>query len=226
MGEYKSGLVTKNKILDVCKPLFYRNGIEKTTYNMICDSAEINRGLLPYHFSSKDNIAYIIYEDFLNAFERWMNESIRNSNVAYVFAASSFVFFRFIFSDRCFMRFYWQLKDSAKLYKEMIAIQYHTIKRISSECNKPISEESINTLSCMYYGLERELLRNTYNGFITEGVDTIATKDLLFVMSMIGFSTDEIEAMTAYAREESKNYEIKMTDTFEYSFISCEDSMY
>lgn len=57
MGNYENGLETRNKILEVCKRLFYEKGFEETTYAMISEETQINQGSIYYHFKTKDSIA-------------------------------------------------------------------------------------------------------------------------------------------------------------------------
>lgn len=219
MGEYNAGLATKNKIISVCKSLFYKFGINETTYTMICDEADITRGLLPYHFSSKDNIAFLIYDEFLNDFESWMDKiPLDNSSYACRFAVSNYVFHRFLFTNMNFMRFYWQLKSSDKLKTENIEIQLHTINRLTEYNNTVITKEEMNTISCMIHGAEREIFSNYYSGFIREDGEKVATKDIVFVLSMLEYDSAEIREIMDYSLIESKKYQISMSDSFIYSF--------
>ena len=58
MGEYAVGVATRTRIYRVCKGLFYEKGIKATSYNDICEAADINRGLIPYYFKSKNKYRY------------------------------------------------------------------------------------------------------------------------------------------------------------------------
>ena len=60
MEQYQNGAETKEQILRACQTLFYEKGYEETTYNDICALAHVNRGLIPYHFKSKDAIKQLI----------------------------------------------------------------------------------------------------------------------------------------------------------------------
>lgn len=218
MGEYSAGIATKARILQVCKELFYAYGLEDTTYKMICDKAEINRGLLPYHFRSKYNIARTIYDSFLQQFEGWMDQIYRDVDYVERFAASCLVLYRFIYSNRNFMRFYCDLKTCRDLKPYITEIQTKTIRKIVSACAIEISDEEIRTLSCMYCGVESELITNSYNGFITEDVEAIAVKDLLFVLSMLKFDSVEIKHIVHSAAELSQPCNITMVNGFAVEF--------
>ncbi|MFZ7133902.1 MAG: TetR family transcriptional regulator [Eubacteriales bacterium] len=64
MAEYKTSKISKSKILEACKELFYLKGYTNTTYNDICVKADSNPGLINYYFKTKKNIAGMIYGDF------------------------------------------------------------------------------------------------------------------------------------------------------------------
>lgn len=58
---YSNGLVTREKIIEICGDLFYQNGLTNTTYRDICQAADVKPGTLSHHFHGKANIASEIY---------------------------------------------------------------------------------------------------------------------------------------------------------------------
>lgn len=218
MGAYSTGVATKKRILDSCKKLFFEHGLNDTTYKMICTEADINRGLLPYHFKSKDNIAYCIYHEFLQDFESWIDEEFSETDFVIRFALSSIILYKCIYSNKSFMRFYSDIKSSQYLKPHILSIQVDTIMKISEASSLTIDETSIKTLSCMYYGVERELIYNSFHGYITENVEQISEKDLIFVLSMLNFDSNEIRNIIKQARNLSDNYYIEINDGFRYEF--------
>ncbi len=61
MANYNNGLETRNKILDLCRDLFYEKGYAQTTFKDISIALDINQSAIHYHFKSKENILRIIY---------------------------------------------------------------------------------------------------------------------------------------------------------------------
>jgi len=59
--KYANGLITRDRVIEVCERLFYENGLDKTTYKDICAAADVRPGTLTHHFSGKGNIATAIY---------------------------------------------------------------------------------------------------------------------------------------------------------------------
>jgi AcrR family transcriptional regulator len=65
VATYKAGEETKRNILVQSKRLFYHNGIKNTTYSQIAKSANVNMGLIVYHFKTLNKIAEMIYQQIL-----------------------------------------------------------------------------------------------------------------------------------------------------------------
>lgn len=64
MVKMSAGEKKKKLILDTCKKLFYRNGYENTTYEDICEAADIPPGTITYHFGSKRELAATIDAEY------------------------------------------------------------------------------------------------------------------------------------------------------------------
>lgn len=62
MREVKDPEVRKKEIMEAAKRVFYKKGYSNTTTQDIVDAANISRGLLYYHFKSKEEILYWIVE--------------------------------------------------------------------------------------------------------------------------------------------------------------------
>jgi AcrR family transcriptional regulator len=63
MREVKNPEVRKAEIMKAAKKLFYEKGYIKTTTQDIINELKISRGLLYYHFDSKEDILYSIIEE-------------------------------------------------------------------------------------------------------------------------------------------------------------------
>lgn len=53
MSRYENGYETRRIIYNAAKRLFFRQGVDKTTYDNIAAEAHVNRGSVYYHFKSK-----------------------------------------------------------------------------------------------------------------------------------------------------------------------------
>ena len=66
----------KEIIIETATRLFAKQGFEKTSVAAICESAEVSKGLVYHHFTSKDEILIAIYEQ---STQDMMNLSSDNS---------------------------------------------------------------------------------------------------------------------------------------------------
>jgi len=113
MSNYEPGIQTREKILNICKKLFYEKGYDDTTYNDICQEENINRGLIPYHFQGKYNIARAIFVNFLVdnnlLVRRLIKEKYGVTKLQYVPAVHLRNYLNLIFNDEKLKRFYYQI---------------------------------------------------------------------------------------------------------------------
>lgn len=80
MGKYQNGIETKERILELCRRLFYEKGYEATTFKEISDTLGINQSAIHYHFKSKENILRIIHSDTGRANNRTVLENTTDEN--------------------------------------------------------------------------------------------------------------------------------------------------
>lgn len=66
MASYNTNSPMKKKIIEVATPLFYENGYSNTTIEQIASYCNASKGLVHYHFPSKENIAFDIYDNITN----------------------------------------------------------------------------------------------------------------------------------------------------------------
>lgn len=82
----KKGQITKDKMLQVSKELFYEQGFLNTTVAQITRESEINNGLFTYHFGTKINLANTIRTEYRlklrNAISKRMFEEYKEYNLA------------------------------------------------------------------------------------------------------------------------------------------------
>jgi len=74
MGRSLKGQTTKNKILASSRKLFYLKGYNNTTMREISADADTNLGLIKYYFTSKQNIALLVYWDIFLELEDIINQ--------------------------------------------------------------------------------------------------------------------------------------------------------
>lgn len=65
MTMYKTGIETKQNILDCAKELFYKNGYKQTSVQQICHAADAKLGTFTYYFPKKQDLLSYIYTDYM-----------------------------------------------------------------------------------------------------------------------------------------------------------------
>lgn len=68
------GEITKNKILQTARNLFYERGYKATTARNIAETAGVNLGLLTYYFKSKSELGRLVYADIRHKFEEYIDK--------------------------------------------------------------------------------------------------------------------------------------------------------
>jgi len=102
MANYETGLDTKARILDACKILLYRNGFDKTTFKAIAEEANVNQGLLVYHYKTKNNMANQVFQDVMTELMDAIAETFPEAEQLVQYFISDYLYFRMIFEDEHF----------------------------------------------------------------------------------------------------------------------------
>lgn len=214
MRTYSVGDETKESILNVCRKLFYEKGFENTSYDDICRDAGVNRGLIPYHFKSKSNIAGIIFEEIITRLDEEAEKvlNIEDQNVFYVI--TELLLFREARSNKNFCRFYSEVENSNDCYAVTLKSQIELIESILRYNHMELEEPVLRTIGCMYEGTERELIQNIYREYLTEPIDKIVYRDIYFVYSSLGFHRKDIDALFEKALSAANQYKMVIKEGF------------
>lgn len=211
---YSVGVETKEKILKECRSLFYKYGYENTSYDMICEGININRGLITYHFKSKSTLAQLIYNEVWEEFEKIIDKEFGRYSIIYKTFIENILLFRCLDSNEKFLRFYAEVRLNTKFIEYTLNRQKDFIKKCLTIINGTLSDEELVTLSCMFLGVENGLVTNMYNKKITEEPDKISQKDLHFVFTMLGCPLDKVDQSYEEVVELLDGYKLCVQDNF------------
>ena len=216
MKTYSVGDETKESILKTSRRLFYEKGVAATSYDDICKGAQINRGLIPYHFKGKNNIAGIIFNELIGCFNVAISNKLQtdNKNIHHVV-----LMFREAKNNENFCRFYSEVENSNDCYEVTLASQMELIQELSEYNGLTFSESALRTIGCMYEGTERELADNLYRGYLTEPIDEIVKRDTYFVFSSLGFETKQIDNIFKEAKRLADGFRVRVLEQFELKII-------
>lgn len=76
----KRSVDTRNKILIAARDLFSRQGYEKTSVALICDTAQISKGSFYHHFDSKHEVFDTILDSWLAEIKKSLTGSVDSTN--------------------------------------------------------------------------------------------------------------------------------------------------
>lgn len=79
MGTYPAGDLTKKKLYEVAKEIFYEKGYIDATLKEICLKANVKQSVFFYHYKDKSEIAKLIYSNFGEAHTAMINDEIRQN---------------------------------------------------------------------------------------------------------------------------------------------------
>ncbi len=85
MAQYKVGMETKSKIIEVCRKLFYEKGYTETTYKDIASLVGIKDASIVYHFPQKSDIYSAVYSSAMGKCSEEVRSYItKNENKEYL----------------------------------------------------------------------------------------------------------------------------------------------
>lgn len=117
MAGQKKGEITKRKIIESSKKLFYTKGYNKTLMQNIADDAEIALGTLTYHYSKKESIASTILYNYITNINTYIDQhSESNLNAFQTHFIASIPYYKNLLEDQHSRQFYCEVIMSETLY--------------------------------------------------------------------------------------------------------------
>lgn len=105
MKQYGNGLDTKDRILRSCKDLFYQKGYENTTFKDIGNLAEVNQGLIVYHYKNKVSLAQAVFREYIKYSVKAIQNCFRDYDPMTQYFINDFLYFRLLSEDEPFRKF-------------------------------------------------------------------------------------------------------------------------
>lgn len=221
MAEYSVGVATKSKIYAVAKRLFLRYGPHETSYSQICGEAGVNKGLIPYYFKSKMNIAILVYRDFVASIdgallEYWGEGALTSPERNIIF---ELLMFRLLRDDPDVLRFYSQVMNDPECHEATIGMQKQVMEEMASGSNVSIDGDALRSIICMLNGVEAELVLALEKGFITEPIEELVRRDILTCYFLLGSSIDQVRAWIDEGFEKARGLTLSCSEDFEIHVI-------
>ncbi|MEG0377163.1 MAG: helix-turn-helix domain-containing protein [Eubacterium sp.] len=195
MAQYKNGIETKNKILQIATALFAVNGFQGTTIAMIADKAEVPVGLVNYYYK-KDALLGNIHYNFILDINKTIEEQIAEKldNHLQKHLVFSQIFYHKICTSRVNKDFFYLILKKDLTLKETHDYVRNSMLSIISEFDIPIQTPVFKKLMIAEYGARKALLKDSF-----ETNDLNITNDFINFLATItirltGISNETIAA--------------------------------
>lgn len=213
MGSYAVSEATKSSILDAARHLFYQYGPDKTTYDMLCKEADVNRSLLSYHFKTKDGLVQSVYSSLDLGLAQQVDELFPDINYNVSFALNSLMLFRALASDQNLLRFYSYAEARDTVIPAIRSTQERFIRELVEHNNVDIDEHFFRTLVSMFVGTESQLVRDLADGYLTEHIDLIVQRDMEFVYDALRMDREISTQALTEAKKLAATCKVTIPDT-------------
>lgn len=221
MAEYSVGVATRSKIYKAAKALFYQQGVHETSYAHICAAAEVNKGLIPYYFKSKMNIACMVYRDFIAAIdnalvERWGEGSLSAPERNIIF---ELLMFRLLRANKNVLRFYSQVMSDPECHATTLASQEEVMNELAQGSHVSVDESELRSIICMVNGTEGELVMALCDGYLTESTEDFVRRDILACYFLLGSNIDLARQWCDEGFTKAEGLELSCNEDFEIHVV-------
>lgn len=223
MGEYAVGTATRERIMFSCEALFYEKGINDTSYEDICQDAKINRGLIPYYFKSKHNIAENIYCRLLQSIADAVTAFCKSFELSYMEITIAIELFTFaaLQNDAKLCRFYSEIMGDSVFYETALREQSAFLRSVVQHNKLAIDERSFRTIAVMAQGTEIELVHSVSRDYLLETVPEFVTRDIMCTYSMLGIGHRKISEWCKRAVAITVGRKMVCDSHFNCEIIAC-----
>lgn len=210
MANYKNGIITKNKIYETCKELFYLQGYKNTSYKDICAKADVSATTITHFFQSKKNIAIEIYSDFLIDIKKQTRDYLLTANTDYNLRVGTvierLIFTNLVFENIGYQRFYYDICVDGLLLETYVEKSDYFFKLHSDEYNIGLSDSEIKllqiTTTAISLGIERKWIEGFFTDLTKEDCFNYEIKLMFYLMRVPDELVDQIieKAYSIYSK--------------------------
>lgn len=217
MGEYSVGAATRQRIYQTSKRLFYKKGIKATSYSDICEAAEVNRGLIPYYFKSKHNIAIEVLKEFVDNMERsiddqWGSDEMiqpeRNIMI-------ELLMFRMLSKDKRACRFYSEIRSDAVYHESTLEIQTEVMSTLARGSGVAVGQAALRTITSMVEGTETELVQAVYLDYLQESIEDMVRRDIVCCFFLLGADPKTVDGWCDHVFSLAADFTMECNERFE-----------
>jgi len=221
MANYETGIITKNKILDAYRELFYRQGYKKTTYMDILNLTGINQGLITYYFKSKRAIAGQIHTEFRIQIKDAVREYFASSNMSYDLrigtAIEQIIYSRIKFSDDNLKRFIYEISIEGIFIEYEIAGLKQFWDMHVNEYGLNLTDSEVRMIQVRNSSLTWGITTKMIEGYLDVTVDEYAELRVRWMYESMGLSGSEIDGILEESYRILSKLDISLENFFKIS---------
>lgn len=218
MAQYKKGMDTKHTILTISKKLFYENGYIKTSCKKICEEAEVNLGLIHYHFKTKKNIATIIYTYFLievkDLVKNIMTNELNNYELKYAIAVENWIYMSLLLKNESYKKFYYEICKESLLLDENTKIIEFFFKLHNNTYNLNLTPNEIKLIRVVNATSGMGLVEKYIEGYFDMTLEELIEYKIRNMFRLMNLSKDNIDEIIQNSYEIYKKMNIGISDYF------------
>lgn len=212
MGKYQAGEETRRKILEAAKTIFYQRGYEEASYTAIAGKAGVNRGLIPYHFNSKLDLALAVYDSFMEDYVRTRDEIAKDCSKEEQLVIDILYYYRLAEDDNVLRFLSFIMGEEA--YRERIIWGEEIVYRRALLPEMNYTEEEWEYLICMIVGMAGETIRMMCRKKY-ENIRELPRTMLQLFFPALGYSVEYANKVFEAASSLLDQYEFQVTENFE-----------
>lgn len=189
----KKSDATRKRIIASAEVLFYSQGVNQTSQQDIANLANVNRGLIHYHFGTKQEIALLISRRFTTEFNRTMEKLFFRDEEDVVFRsiAQGRILFSTLFSNKNYERFFLEeVHGRIIVQREEDTPVYRDFCRECAYLGLNFSPEEMLVYSMAISSVEHRLFAAKTTKISSLSADEIITMYNRIHLSILGYTPD------------------------------------
>lgn len=202
---HKSEL-TREKMIDSAKKLFFKKGMIQTSQQEIADEAGVNRGLIYHYFGSKEEMARIIFEHFDRSFFAVLNARFFSSEPDKVFVSivQGRIILNFLLTHKQMKRFYMEIIMGNVVTDYSIESVMYDFRNECSYLGLKFNEEEQRLYSTILASVENRMMSTRIIEEFTLPIEEIITIYNRIHLRILGLNEEQIEGIIQRAIEVSR----------------------
>jgi AcrR family transcriptional regulator len=214
MASYSNGEATRKAILDCSRRLFFRYGYSATLWKVIVQEADVNPGLIHYHFKTKAMLAEaVLAKYYLESLVR-IDGLFADEGQAVKDSIAIREYWYVIVNSLEFRRFLYEvsLERIPQHVSESLGQDY--LLAISKELSLRQDYGELALLSRFSFSVETEILVAYVDGLINYPCDKLAVLDIKTMFELLSVPSEVISDVLNRSGELFSQLDIRIHDEF------------